>query len=195
MLKEKDQQLSISDVIRERRTIRSFKDDPISKELILELLNDAVWAPNHGHREPWRFILVHEEARTKVVHTAVEIYREAGNLDALDEKQIEKVINDALSIPAQLIIVMKEEESDKKWEEDFAATSALIQNFQLLAWEKGLGVVWKTNPFIHHKKFHEATGIQENEKVIGLLQLGYPVTIPEGKPRTSAEEKLTVLDR
>ncbi|WP_239551479.1 nitroreductase family protein [Paenibacillus elgii] len=50
--------MSIAQTIRERRSIRAFNRTPVPQDLVLQLLNDAVWAPNHGLREPWRFIYV-----------------------------------------------------------------------------------------------------------------------------------------
>ena len=45
---------SIANVIKERRSVRTFTDKAVDKELLIELLNDATWAPNHKHREPWQ---------------------------------------------------------------------------------------------------------------------------------------------
>lgn len=53
--------MSIAKTIRERRSIRTFNRNPVPRELVIQLLNDAVWAPNHGLREPWRFIYVDSE--------------------------------------------------------------------------------------------------------------------------------------
>ena len=44
---------SIANVIKERRSVRTFTDKAVEKDLLIELLNDATWAPNHKHREPW----------------------------------------------------------------------------------------------------------------------------------------------
>lgn len=57
----------VANIIKERRSIKEFKKDPIPKEVICELLNTAVWAPNHGLREPWRFVLFMNEGKEKLV--------------------------------------------------------------------------------------------------------------------------------
>ncbi len=36
---------SIANVIKERRSVRTFTDKAVDKELLIELLNDATWAP------------------------------------------------------------------------------------------------------------------------------------------------------
>ena len=60
----------------------------------------------------------------------------------------------------------------------------MIQNFQLLAWEQQLGVVWKTNPHIYDPKVHELLGVEKGEKIAGFLHLGYFDEVPPAKKRT-----------
>ncbi|WP_138416695.1 nitroreductase family protein [Aquibacillus sediminis] len=174
----------VAKVIRERRSIKDgYLDKPVSQELIIELLNDAKWAPNHGVREPWRFIFVPTDKKEKFVEDIVQTYPE----NMHDNRR------EYLSKPAAfLIVVMKEESIPKKWEENFGAVSSLIQNFQLLAWEQELGVVWKTNPHIYDTNVHQLLDLESDEKIIGFLHLGYFEHQPESKPRTPIKEKFTV---
>lgn len=60
-----------------------------------------------------------------------------------------------------------------EWEIAFSAASALIQNLQLLAWEREIGVVWKTNEYNWSTKFRKAAGVKPGEKVVGTLHMGY----------------------
>src|SRR5438552_1234910 len=48
----------IDDVIRTRRTHKSFGPQPVSREVVAELFELARWAPNHHRTNPWRFRLV-----------------------------------------------------------------------------------------------------------------------------------------
>jgi nitroreductase len=178
----------ISKVIRERRTIREFKSDPISQEIIVELLNDAVWAPNHGLREPWRFVLFQGEGRKTLAEAVIHSMSNEEN-----NKWAEKIMKYALHVPAHLLVIMKEDSRRKEWEEDFSATAALIQNFQLLAWEQRVGVVWRTNEYIWSPTFHQAVGIQSEEKIVGTLHMGYFDNVPKAQKRTRAVDKLTII--
>ncbi|MGD6803794.1 nitroreductase [Rossellomorea vietnamensis] len=184
---------SIKNMIRERRSIREYLNVSVERELVAELLNSAVWAPNHLKTEPWRFIMIDGESRLTMLEGMREYYSSTGFLDNLSETHLEKIKENFLKTPAHLVVVMREEETEKKWEEAFAATCALIQNFQLLAWEQGLGVVWKTNDHNASSLFKHRIGIQGSEKIVGILQLGYPASIPKSKPRKTAEELLTFL--
>ncbi|OXM85743.1 nitroreductase family protein [Paenibacillus rigui] len=180
---------NVSELIKQRRTVRVFKSDPVPTELLTELLNVAVWAPNHGHREPWRFILFQGEGRARIAEAMVQTYS-GEDLEKHGAKKREYF----MQVPAHLVIVLKEDPRQKVWDEDYAAVCSLIQNFQLAAWEQGLGVVWKTNNYGYQPKFCEAIGVQPGEKIAGVLHVGYPEVIPPARPRTAAEARLTVVE-
>jgi nitroreductase len=177
--------VSIASIIRERRSIKKgYKPDPVPEELVLELLNDAVYAPNHGLREPWRFLFVASENKAAFIERMMPAFA-----PEVQEKRRE-LFNDPAAF---LIVIMKEDPRQKQWEEDFSATSALIQNFQLLAWERGLGVVWKTNPHNWDPKARQILGVQPGEKIVSFMHLGFfdPEEAPKAAPRTPAEQKFT----
>jgi nitroreductase len=50
--------LSVAEAIKRRRSIRSFKPDPVPEEYIMEMLEAARLAPSGSNRQPWRFIVV-----------------------------------------------------------------------------------------------------------------------------------------
>lgn len=180
----------LAELIMARRSIRVFKPDPVRREEIVGLLNVAVWAPNHGNRQPWRFILVMDEAREAFADAVLQTYT------AEEREKVGTQRHAYLSgVPAQLIVLQQEDSRSKQREEDFGAVCCLIHNFQLAAWERGIGVVWKTNPYIHDPRFRTAMGVQPGEKVIGVLLVGYAEAVPPARPREAAESKLTVMDR
>lgn len=192
--------MNITEAIKERRTVRKFKSDHIPIETLKEILSLSTWAPNHGLREPWRFILYYADGRKKFIDAQVGAYEKSPYASLMkDENEREmlkkKNIEYLMGIPAHLVVLMPEDPRQKQWEEDFAAVGALIQNIQLAAWEKGIGVVWKTNSYIYEPSFYEAIGAKPGEKVVAVLHLGIPETIPEPHPRTALEEKLIVVDK
>src|SRR5262249_59786993 len=46
---------AFSELVRSRRTHKSFGPDPVPRETLDELLDLARWAPNHHRTNPWRF--------------------------------------------------------------------------------------------------------------------------------------------
>ncbi|WP_337098079.1 nitroreductase family protein [Paenibacillus sp. YIM B09110] len=181
---------SIAELIKDRRSVRVFKKDPVPRELIVELLNIAIWAPNHGNRQPWRFILCMDEGRSGFADAMVATYsaEERAKYGANRHEYL-------LAIPAHVVVIQKEDPRHKQWEEDYAAVCCLIQNFQLAAWERELGVVWKTNNYLNDPGFRASIGIQPGEKIVGILHVGFPEVVPPVRPRTAADELLTIIDK
>ncbi|WP_246031662.1 nitroreductase family protein [Salibacterium salarium] len=179
---------SLAQIVRERRSIKKkYKTDPVPQELVFKLLNDAVYAPNHGNREPWRFVFVPTEKKEKFIERL---------LPAFPQDFQENRRNYFSQPSAILIVIMPNDPRQKQWEENFGAVSSMIQNFQLLAWEQQLGVVWKTNAHIYEPKAREIIGVNPGEKIVGFLHMGYfhSEDIPKTKERTPVEEKMEVFE-
>lgn len=180
-----DTSKTITDIIKGRTSVKTgYIDKEVSQDLVLSLLNDAVWAPTHGLREPWRFIFVARERKEAFIETVLQLH---------DKEKHETVRKKFVDVPAFLVVVMNEDPRQKVWEEDFAATSCMLQNLQLLAWEQDLGIVWKTPNHIYDPKFREALGIQGGEKIVGILNIGYfdkNIAVKNNRKRTNPVEKM-----
>lgn len=182
---------AIEKLIRERRTIRQFNEKKLSKEAVIELLEAAVWAPVHSRKEPWRFILFMGEGRKQFADAVLLTFSKEER-----ERWEQKLQVDYCErMQAHLLIVIEADPRQREWEDAVGAASALIQNIQLLAWEQGIGVVWKTNEYNFDPDFCRLTGVNPGERIIGTLHLGYfdQDKIPKARPRTPARERLTYV--
>jgi|SRR5690625_1122081 len=99
-------------------------------------------------REPWRFIFIDHESQ--------------GKLPSHHE-----------TAPAHLIVVMKNENSTHKRDEDLAAVFSLIQNFKLLAWEKKIGVKVSVCEWMYDKEQCQKLGVKDKERIAAVLDLGF----------------------
>ncbi|MFD2334609.1 nitroreductase family protein [Cohnella sp. GCM10020058] len=123
----------------------------VSSQSVLALLNDAVWAPNDGLREPWRFIY-------------------AGDGEAADRLRALDGNRDASA--AFLLVVAKEESDPHKREEDYAAICCLIQNFQLLAASEPWPVRRTLPEWIYEPAQCKLFGVRPQERIVAVLALG-----------------------
>ena len=48
--------MELTEAIKERRSIRRYKSDPVPHEVIQEILENAVWAPSAQNLQPWYFL-------------------------------------------------------------------------------------------------------------------------------------------
>ncbi|NEW05653.1 nitroreductase [Paenibacillus sp. SYP-B3998] len=187
--------MSIADVIQKRRTIRQFNERKLTTDTILQILYVAVWAPNHGLREPWRFICAAElEAKELLADRIVRALEEMNRYKWLPGKIKDMYKKKMIQIPAILFVIVKEERGKLKREEDFAAACALIQNLQLCAWEREIGMVWSIDETLcANQIFCDKIGMRKEERIAGMLYMGYYDHIPKAKKRTPAERKMTWL--
>jgi nitroreductase len=184
--------MKIDEIIRNRRSITSFKPDPVSTEEIIDLLEVAKWAPNHKMTEPWRFLLYNGEGTETFVQAFIDA-QPAPNGEV--SEGVKRKADHFRSIPAHLVVVMPEDPRQKTWDEDHAAVSALIQNFQLAAWARDIGMIWRSNDWIYNPAFREKIGVKPGEKIVATLMLGYIKDVPKAKKRTDVREKLTIIDQ
>jgi nitroreductase len=182
----------IDQTIINRRSIKKFKPDAVDVEEIIELLNVAKWAPNHKVNEPWRFQLYTGTGKDKFVQAFIDAMpKDHGE----PTPQVLKKADYFRNIPLHLVVIMPEDPRQRRWDEDYGAISSLLQNFQLAAWERGIGMIWRSNDWIYNPVFREALGVQPGEKVVATMMIGYPAHVPEKQPRTDIREKMTIIDQ
>ena len=63
-------------VIKERKSIRAFKPDPIPKERIEEILKLTIHAPSAINLQPWEFVVVTGEEKERLGRRLIKAYRE-----------------------------------------------------------------------------------------------------------------------
>ncbi|SET20576.1 nitroreductase family protein [Paenibacillus sp. NFR01] len=160
--------MSMDQLIRTRRTIKSFKPDPIAETALLHWLETASYAPNHRMNEPWELLRVGPATRAKLNHKT-----------------------DFGHAPVVLALLSKPAATAFERDENLLAVACFAQNFLLAAHEAGVGAYWASMGALPQNR--EILGVQEGYDVVGLFAIGYPEEIPNVRPRTSIADKLTLL--
>lgn len=68
--------MDVVQAIKERRSIRAFKPDPVPREKIEEVLAIATQAPSAINLQPWEFTVVVGEERERLSHRLIKAYKE-----------------------------------------------------------------------------------------------------------------------
>ncbi len=50
--------MDVEDAIRQRKSIRAFKPDPVPREMVRNILEQALRAPSWANTQPWEFVIV-----------------------------------------------------------------------------------------------------------------------------------------
>ncbi len=187
--------MELQEAILKRRTVRSFSSKPVSDELLMKILEAGTWAPSHGNNQPWEFLYIGPETRSKLADEYVR-FMDAGplkNPELSEERKqgIRKFAQTFGNAPVLLAVTCRPTTADLEKYDFPLATAAAIQNIFLSAWENQIAGIWLSigmNPNIE-----AIINIPAGGKIAGVLALGYPEVIPPAQPRTSAADKFRRL--
>lgn len=190
--------IDILKTIKERRTIHSFKQQEVDQTLLKKIFTYGSYAPTHYMKEPWRIKIYQGKGKQDFVEAIIQSYQRIGmikqNNDPKTEKMIASMTTFLLDIPHHALIYFELEDDPVRYEEEYAAVCAFIQNAQLAAWEFGVGMLWTITPYMHDKEFIKGIGLDETKvKIAAVMQIGYPEKIPRDKGRSPIEEKLEFI--
>lgn len=191
--------IKLLEAVMNRRSINTFTDKPIETDVLQEVFTYASWAPTHYMKEPWEIKLYQGHGKVKLIDKIIKSYQ---RLEMLSSDSNPKTIKSItymkeflLQIPHHAVIYFKIDKDPIKYEEDYASVSAFIQNAQLVAWSKGIGMLWTITPFMHDPEFARDININPDEfKIAAVMQIGYPSKIPNAKPRISIDEKIELIE-
>ncbi|MEZ2296598.1 nitroreductase [Variovorax sp. RCC_210] len=65
----------VSSVMRARRSVRAFKPQPLPRELVQEILEDAACAPSGANIQPWRVHVVSGAVKDELASALVDAFR------------------------------------------------------------------------------------------------------------------------
>jgi nitroreductase len=167
---------AMADVIRTRRTHKSFGPDPVSREILEELFELARWAPNHHRTNPWRFRVLGPETLARLKDAAGPA--EAPKLDRAPTLVVASAV-----LSGDLI----------QDEEDVCATACAIYAVLLGAHARGLASYWRTPRVLRTKAGRDAVGLADGERFLGLIHLGTARGEPPAPERAAVEAVLTYL--
>ncbi|AVQ99810.1 nitroreductase [Oceanobacillus iheyensis] len=192
--------ISILDSIKNRRSIHTFKKEEVQNNILQDIFHYASYAPTHYMKEPWQIKIFQEKGKQFFVDEIISSYERIGMLGTDKQsktiKMKESMKQFLLEIPHHAVISFEVEEDPIRYEEDYAAVCAFIQNVQLAAWEHGVGVLWTITPYMHDQTFVERVGINNDVmKIAAVLQMGYPLKVPRNKGRTPIEDKLEIINK
>jgi nitroreductase len=181
-MEERVSNMDVREAIHQRRSIGKVKQDPVAREIIEDILEAGVWAPNHAHTEPWRFWVLSGEGRKLLGrgYAEVAIADAKTALSAAEEENL-RIANEKKAFRAPLVIAVAVSPAEKRVVpeiEEFAAVHCAVQNMMLTAHAHGLGTIWRTGDPTYHPKMKENFGLVGKEEMVGFIYIGYPEDMP-----------------
>lgn len=156
--------MTVIDIIRSRRSVRKWKDESINKKQLDILMEAAQQAPSAVNWQPYRFVLVDDPEKLKLLSQA------AG------QPNIAKA--------PLLIVGVADPKRSPRWH--VIDTVIALTQTMLAAYGVGLGGVWIGA--YDDDSVKKALDIPKNLVVAGILALGVPDQKPPARSRKSIEE-------
>lgn len=199
--------MDFATVVRERRSIRKFKNQDLPDEDILELINLAAHAPSAGNHQMWHFLVVkNQEIKEKMSQlVAREVNELVQRVNAQPDRDPKKAA--AWFARAPVVIAVSTEKyrtaidnllfqagySDLEVDSlrcrpDLQSIGAVIQTLLLAAHFKGYGGCWLTGPMVARPALEELLGICPPRSLAAILVLGWPDQVPSPKTIRPLEE-------
>jgi nitroreductase len=169
--------MDVETAIRTRRTHKAFTAETVAAAELRELFELASWAPNHHLTVPWRFRVVGPEALERLKEAAGP--EGAAKLDRC---------------PTLVVASCRLAGDPIADEEDLHATAVASYIVLLVAHARGLAGYWRTPGLLRTAEGRSAVRVPAEERIVGLLHLGYPRQQRPVPERPAAAETVLFLD-
>lgn len=184
--------MQLSEIIKKRRSVMpvQYNQNPISKEILQQLLDAANYAPTHKKTEPWRFKVLQGQSQSDLGLFLAEKFKETAVV--FSEFKYKKLQENPKKAGAIIAICMQRDPKERlpEWEE-VASVAMAVQNMWLTATNLGLGAYWSSPSLIAH--MHEFFDLNDGEKCLGFFYLGYYDLASPDRVPGDLKEKVTWL--
>ena len=180
---------AVANVIMSRRSIRTYKQIPVSRDTMQVILKAGINAPNGQNRQSWEIRVVDNPDTMSEIKAAMS----AANPDV-------PMAGDSFrNAPVMAFIA-----ADTSYDFSLLDCGMLSENMVLSAWSMGVGSIClgspvrfldgsesiRSNPEI--RKVMDKLGFSEGYQLVLCVGFGYPLESPDAKPRD--ESKFRFVD-
>lgn len=181
---------AVLEAIKNRRSVRSYRSTPVSRDLLQTVIDAGNEAPSAMNSQPWRFVVVEDAAAKKALLGAAlpqakKVTELVKDIDPDRYEMIKKRYAELpdpvyYSAPAVIFVIGNGR---------YAAHSCPLacENMMLAAHAAGLGSCWVGFGAMvtEDPKVRELLEMQEGDEIFGPILVGYPQGDP---PRPQKKE-------
>jgi len=173
--------LDFNELMRNRRSIRTYEDKPVALETTLEIIHQSCLSPSSGNRQEWRFVIVNNKSVIKRIsdESKANAIREIEADPNAYMRRYETLLRDKdhnVFFNAPCLIIILGPKDNHTLQIDCTLIASYIM---FCAVEKGLGTCWiGMGKYIKDPSLLDKLGITDDLEIVAPLVIGYPKSIP-----------------
>ncbi|MGA2108036.1 MAG: nitroreductase [Syntrophorhabdales bacterium] len=195
--------MEVIEAIRQRKSIRAFKPDPVPRELLRKIIEDALRAPSWANTQPWEFVVVtgkklkdiqngflergEQEPASEVARpyefpepylSRIQALSPKGftpTRESMEARRIQNYKN--YGAPAMIYLLVDRSmyfQSKGINVWSLYDSGSIVQNIMLLATNYGLGTVAQAQSVIYPDIIRKFVPIHESKLIALGVAIGYP---------------------
>jgi nitroreductase len=157
-------------ILVERRSIRSFKRDPVPETVMQELFELSRWAPTARNSQSYYFVVIKNPELIRFLSEIREPAKPIGNAPCA-------------------VAICADPGKSRRYIQDGCIAA---YHFMLAAWSLGLGTCWIAD--MDRPEVKEKLGIPNDHYVATVTPLGWPEVIPDPPPRKPAGDFFRIIE-
>ena len=142
------------DVVKNRKSVRSYKPDRVPEDVLLRIMEAARLAPSWANKQCWRYVIVDDPGL--ISRVAPGMVKSFG-------------------APLMIVLCADPAQSGQREGKDYYLVDAAIsmEHLVLAASAEGLGTCWVAGR-LEEAVIRQALGVPDNLRVVAITPLGYP---------------------
>lgn len=154
-------------------------------EVLENIKQAALKAPDHAGLTPWQFIVCEGEGLVSLG----EVYKQAAIAANKSEADIARASQLPLRAPMIIVAIAKYTEHAKvPWVEQVASASCAVHAMHLAAITQGFAGIWRTGSYAQDETVKKAFALCDKDEIVGFLYLGTSVLQPMQKPTMDSND-------
>ena len=183
-----------------RQSIRKYKDIPVKRQIIEEILQAGSLAPSSKNRQPWRFVVVMGNAkesmlcamqagleREKIYPLLPESKCYCGGAEytmkIMQAAPVIIFVINSLGIDIHRSLTTEERISEIC---NIQSIGAAMENMALAATEHGLGSLWICDTFFAYDELNQ--WLDSEGELVAAMAIGYTDEAPPARPRNKLRD-------
>ncbi len=211
----------LAELMKSRRSVRSWRNKPVAEDLLLQAIELATYAPNGGNQQNWRFYLITNKSVISSIAGAVQSsadyfasWPEVSQMGEMTTRMLQRssffreapaaiaVVSSQYQSPMDQIMASREINDPRaaqmrRWrniaDTRIQSVSSAIAYLLLVLHQMGLGAVWMTGPMQAKGDIEKILKVPPGMDLIAFIPVGYPAENPPLKERKAVQEVCEII--